>query len=179
MRELRVYFEGDPGLRSGFRAFFTRVIGERRMKLSLIAGGPNEGCIKDFESGKRRNPGAKCLLLIDAEGPLGRRRRSGRFHMVQVMESWFLADREALKAYFGRDSREKALPGNRKNVEDIPKADVLKSLDRATEHSSKGRYSRNKVGHAAKILERLDPEKVRAVAPECHRLLAELESSGW
>ena len=78
--------------------------------------------------------------------------------MVQVMESWFLADKDALQAYFGQGFRMRSLPAN-PNVEQIPKQDVERGLERASDGTGKGRY--RKGADSFGILERLDPAKVR------------------
>ena len=43
--------------------------------------------------------------------------------MVQCMEAWFVADRQSLGAYFGKDFRA-VLPAQRDNVEAIAKNDL-------------------------------------------------------
>jgi hypothetical protein len=88
--------------------------------------------------------------------------------MVQIMEARFLADQEALHAYYGSDLQANALPPNPR-VEAIPKADVLRGLKAATVRSTKGGY--HKGAHAARILERLDPSRVRQGAHHCERLV--------
>jgi hypothetical protein len=91
--------------------------------------------------------------------------------MVQLMEAWFLADPEALALYYGKDFASNALKKNRR-VEEIPKADLLKCLKQATRKTQKGIY--HKTAHAPRILELLDPDKVRKAAPECDRLFREI-----
>ncbi len=79
------------------------------------------------------------------------------------MESWFVADVAALKAYYKKKYR--ALP-DRRTVENISAIQILRALKRA----SGGTY--DKASHAPKILEQLDPEKVRTRAINCDRFLA-------
>ena len=59
--------------------------------------------------------------------------------MVQVMESWFLADRQCLRSYYGPNFLESRLRGNPK-VEEILKDDVIKGLEDATRDTKKGKY---------------------------------------
>jgi len=89
--------------------------------------------------------------------------------MVELMESWFLADREAVKRYYNDDDRfqESSLPANAQ-VEKIPKKDVLDGLKEATRHTRKGRYHKTK--HAPGILETINPVNVTESAPQCRRL---------
>ena len=91
--------------------------------------------------------------------------------MVQVMESWFLADADAVESYYGAAFRKQALPRN-PNVEQVPKEDVLRDLDRAARGTQKGGYSKGK--HGFEILDRLDPDKVRAASPYANRFLGTL-----
>ena len=48
--------------------------------------------------------------------------------MVQCMEAWFCSDKDCLEAYFGQGFNRNALP-SRRNVEEIPKRDVLDGLE--------------------------------------------------
>ena len=92
--------------------------------------------------------------------------------MVQVMESWFLADTAALKSYFRQGFQEGALPHNPK-IEQVPKEDIERKLKQATRNSSKGEYSKGK--HSFEILAELDPAKVRQKSPYAERFLSTLE----
>ena len=129
------------------------------------------------------------MLLIDAEAPVNaqgpwqhlrtsdgwarpRGATDDQCHlMVQVMESWFLADADALESFYGSGFRKQALPRN-PNVEQIPKEDVLRGLDRAARGTQKGGYSKGK--HGFEILASLDPITVKQAAPYANRLLGAL-----
>jgi hypothetical protein len=111
------------------------------------------------------------VLLLDWEGPneaeirkrqLGSCDQDSVFWMVQIMECWFLADVDALKAVF-KGLSEATVRGN-PNVEEIPKADALERLNKA----ANGEY--HKVKHGAKLLELIDPAKVRKAASNCDRM---------
>ena len=82
--------------------------------------------------------------------------------MVEVMESWFLADVDALESFYGQGFRRQALPPNPK-VEDISKQRVLDRIDQAARDAKKCGY--HKGSHGFAILERLDPAKVRDASP--------------
>jgi len=84
-----------------------------------------------------------------------------------VMETWFLADVETLKNHFGKDFKEKKLRKTA-NIEAIAKDDVLNSLKEATQTRNSSGYHKLKDG--AKLLEKINPQKVRAAAPHCERL---------
>lgn len=94
--------------------------------------------------------------------------------MVQVMESWFLADRDKLAQHFGEGFNAKALPGSATDVESIPKLRVEEGLHNATRLSRKKAYRLDKPGHGRELLLRIDARKVRKASPECNRLFAAL-----
>ncbi len=170
MKAIRIYFEGDKGLRPGFRKFF----GENR-QLTLVSGGNGPETEKDFRLAEKSHPECLNLLLIDSDVPLtDETRHPQRYFMVQVMESWFLADREALAKYFGKDFNANALPGSAAAIESIPKADVEAGLDDATRKCSKRKYGDAKVVHGRELLGRIDRDKVRRASPECNRLFQAL-----
>ena len=186
---IRIYIEGDKKLLPGFRQFFDQFY-NRGTRIDLAMCGPN--VIADFTSGVKKFPGAINILLMDSEGPDGpgliqKVKTHDKWDsstnnkvtdeclnfMVQVMESWFIADREALRNYYGNGLLENQLPAN-PNIEQIPKEDVLQRIETATSNTGKGKYHKTK--HAPQILERIDPSKVQAVAPNCARFLNYLQS---
>jgi hypothetical protein len=91
--------------------------------------------------------------------------------MVQVMESWFLADKHALAVYYGQGFLAASLPGH-PNVEQIPKQDVLKSLEHASKPTQKGPY--HKTRHAFDLIEKIDPARVRAASVHAERFFTDL-----
>ena len=90
--------------------------------------------------------------------------------MVQVMETWLLADRDLLKRYFGAEFRENALKQWRP-LEAVPKATVLDALKRATANCAT-RYAKGKVSF--ELLARVDPALVEAACPHAKALLNRL-----
>ena len=173
MNELRIYFEGDDRLRPGIRLFFLELAEAARRKGWRFAppiatyGRP----VQAFRIALQTHSNAWNVLLLDWEDPNEAEVRKNHlenydpdsvFWMVQIMESWFLADLDALKAVF-KGLHEAAVKGN-PNVEEIPKADVLERLDRA----AKGEY--HKIRHGVKLLGLVDPAKVRKAAPNCDRM---------
>ena len=90
------------------------------------------------------------------------------------MESWFLADKATLAAFFGRGFDQKALP-QRQEVEAIPKSDVLSGLKNASRRTTtKGPYSKGK--HAFAILALVDPTPVRSASVHADRFLNALSN---
>src|ERR1017187_9541073 len=119
LREIRIYFEGDKSLKAGVDAFLQE-IRERatsHCKVWIVAtGGTPE---RDFGIAMRKHPAAWNVLLRDSEGPLQPNRPASLagsiFWMVEMMESWFHADK-----------------------------DVLEGLNAATKDTTKGKYHKTK-----------------------------------
>lgn len=197
MVALRIYVEGGGDgkalrtrCRRGFAELFERAGFAGRMP-KVVACGSRQRAYRDFAIACRQ--GRDALLLVDSEGPVTTSpdalwphlraqdnweqpegSRDDQCHlMVQVMETWFLADRQALQRYFGAGFRAKALPAT-KTIEDIPKADVLKGLEKASAACQKGAY--HKGGHSFAILATIDPGRLRAQAPHAERLLRTLDA---
>jgi hypothetical protein len=177
VKELRIYFEGDVGLRAGFRSFFDSIYKAARTRQCRVELVATDGTpAQDYYSGLKANPDAWNVLLLDSDGPADRTHKElcnvkqiepalsdSVFWMVQIMESWFLADADALRACFGRRLQEGSLKGNPK-IEEIPKADVearLKSI-------AGGKY--HKVTDGVNLLTKIDPAKVRNAAANCERM---------
>lgn len=131
------------------------------------------------------------LLLVDSEGRVGRghsvwqylHARDGwhkppgaggdqAFLMVQIMETWFLADRVALQKYFGAKFKQNALK-QWPNLENVPKSTVLNALASATASCSK-RYSKGKVSF--ELLAQINPALVEAACPWANALLYRLRN---
>ena len=95
------------------------------------------------------------------------------FLMVQVMETWFLADKEMLTAYFGAGFAEKHLHAW-PSLEDVPKQTVYDALEKATARCKQKAYAKGRV--CFEILERLDPLKIEKACPHARVLLDYLRS---
>ena len=91
--------------------------------------------------------------------------------MVQTMETWIVADPEALGAYYEQGFQRDALPRHQ-NLEEVGKDDIAEALDRATQGSEKGKY--HKIHHARALLQCIDPARVRRRCPHCDRLFETL-----
>ena len=172
--------------RAAFGLFLQKA-GVSRQSTQVTACGSRGDAYGKFSRAVSR--GQPAMLLVDAEAPVTAQgpwqhlsgndtwnRPSGatddQCHlMVQIMESWFLADADAVESYYGSGFRKQNLSRN-PNVEQVPKQDVLSGLDRATRNTRKGRYNKGK--HGFEILDRLDPDKVRAASPYANRFLGTL-----
>lgn len=149
----------------------------------IIACGSRTAAYKDFKTALEQHQSEPKkhpipLLLVDSEAPLGdigignawlhlKKRdnwikpdhaKDDQVHlMVQMMEHWFLADKDSLKKFFGAGFNDKKLPKN-EVIEAIPKNDVIEGLKKASLKSKKGEY--HKGNHSFILLEGLDPERV-------------------
>ena len=187
-----LYIEGggeSKDLRARFRQGWSKFFGSAGVggRTKIVRGGGRRQTFDLFAtavSGCTR--GTVPFLLVDSEDPVapehsvwqhlhardGWTRPAGAgddraFLMVQVMETWFLADREALRNYFGAGFGESALkiwP----NLEDMPKSTVLKALRCATA-SCCPRYTKGKVSF--ELLAQIDPARVEAACPHARALL--------
>lgn len=190
---VKLYVEGGgdskalrTACRRGFRTFLEKAGLAGRMP-SIAACGKRDDAYKDFRTAHTNGQGA--MLLVDAEGPVAESgpwqhlkardnwdRPSGAKDeachlMVQAMESWFLADPDALKSYYGQGFRPKSLHGN-PDIEDVPKQDIFQRLERATRDTKKGGYDKGAISF--ELLAEIDPAKVTAASPYADRLIRAL-----
>ena len=143
-------------LRRGLGKFIEKAGLQGKMPRMVACGSRNDA-YHSFRTAQDR--GEPAMLLVDAEGPVstsepwqhlkardGWNRPDGatddQCHlMVQVMESWFLADADALESFYGRDFERRALPA-RPNIEQVSKRDVRNGLASATRNTTKGSYDK-------------------------------------
>jgi hypothetical protein len=163
----------------------------RRIRWNIIACGSRNDAYKDFCTGLAQHPDAFNVLLVDAEGAiedtakeytkLPWRHLKDRddwdqphgaghtqcFLMLECMETWLIADRDNLRAFYKSGFNVDALPATSARLERIPKAAIYQALKQATKNS-KEEY--HKTHHAFGILKTANPKIVREAAPHCKRL---------
>jgi hypothetical protein len=89
--------------------------------------------------------------------------------MVQAMEAWLFADREALAEFYGNGFSAQNLPGSPTNIEAVPKDDLERSLKRASKPCrTKGEY--HKVKHGFVLLALINPAKVEGASSHARQL---------
>ena len=174
--------------RKAFKIFLKRMLPGKDMPV-VQACGSRESAFKDFKTALGVLAEGDCaLLLVDSEDPI-ENNASAWAHlanrdtwvrsigadddhahlMVQCMESWFLADPEALSEYFNKGFKSKSLPKPvNGNIEGISKAQVAAGLKKATRETASKEYHKTRDGF--KLLERIDPLKVIAVSKQAKRL---------
>ena len=193
----KLYIEGggeEKYLRISFReswkAFFEKAGLDG--KTMIVRGGGRQQTFKRFSTAVLDAvPGTVPFLLVDSEGPVTPGHSTWRhlldrdkwhrpegvgdnqaFLMVQIMETWFLADREALRKYFGAKLKDKAFkiwP----NLEDVPKHQVFEALKAATALCKKN-YSKGKISFD--LLAQVDPFRVENACPHAKALLEKLRA---
>ena len=194
----RVYVEGGGDgnkalkaeCRRAFKVFFERAGLEGRLP-RVVPGGSRQRTYEDFCTAlSDPRDDDFIVLLVDSEGPVAEgdgpwthlRNREGdgwdrpegatddQAHlMVQCMEGWFLADREALRSVFGTGFRPGALP-RRAEIEQVAKQDVLAGLESATRDCERRRGYR-KGRDSFEVVAALDPAQVTAASPHAKRLV--------
>ena len=194
MSAVAIYMEGGgngkgskAALRRGMDSFLgalKNAAREKGWRWKLVCCGGRDETFRAFGNARSTGGDALTVLLVDSEGPVKARPRAhlaaqdgwdmcgvddGDVHlMAQVMETWLVADGDALTAYYGQDFRANALPA-RRNLEEEDKTAITAALDEATRRTQKGRY--HKIQHAAELLaHHIEPAKVRARCHHCARL---------
>ncbi len=96
--------------------------------------------------------------------------------MVCCMESWFLADRENLKKFFGPELNETKLPHPNNSVESVPKQQIYVALEQATK-PCKTKKTYDKGTHSFDLIGQIDPKKVEAASPWARKLFDKLRKT--
>ena len=202
MNGITIYLEGGGNgrdtkvaLRRGMDAFLGPIKQRARAKSLRWKIVPCGGRRQTFERFRdavnlnRTQPDELVVLLVDAEAAVGN--NTPRAHlqtldnwdlafaaddmvhlMVQVMETWIVADPNTLAKYYGSRFRADRLP-DAANLETIPKRRIMAALPAATRRTQKGAY--HKIRHASDILQRIDQRQIRKRCPACDRLFDTLE----
>jgi hypothetical protein len=194
---IRIYVEGggkhndkyaSGQIRAGFSGFIKNYFGDGGRQIRIIACGSRESTIDDFRRALESHPDDFNIVLVDSDGPveiepckyLNIQGGQGleaindqQCHlMVQVMESWLVADVATLKEFYGQGFNSNQIPRDPK-VEQVDKKRILSGLKEAARQTIKGEY--HKIHHGPKILALLDVMKVRQAARHCDRLFTILE----
>ena len=191
MVSMRLYVEGGGGgktqkiaCRKGFTGFLGKAGLQGRMP-RIVACGSRNAAYDSFSTANAHEDETS-MLLVDAEGQVTAQgswqhlkirdnwdqpsnATDGQCHlMVQVMESWFLADVDTLRSFYGQGFRPQDLPKNPK-VEEVSKQDVFDGLAQATHNTQKASYKKGM--HSFEILEKLDPAKIRTASNHADRFM--------
>jgi hypothetical protein len=199
--ELNLYVEGGgdskllrTACRRGFSEFLTKAGLQGHMPRIVACGGRKQA-YDDFCIALRRSQPV-AMLLVDSEDavkvsspwahllqrtadawPMPPDATDGNCHMmVQCMETWLLADRNALMMFFGQGYAANALPAEQNAIEAIPKVVVYQALANATKDcKTKAPYGKGE--HSFKLLALIDPAKVMAASPWANRFVTGLKKT--
>ena len=194
-----IYIEGGGNRNESLESLFRRSwkkffesAGLRGRMPRVVRGGPRDQTFHRFATAIA-NPDSERvpLLLVDSEGSVqaghsvwkhlqtrdkwnqpGGAGEDQAFLMVQLMETWFLADRAALKKHFGEQFKETALK-RWPQLEAVRKKTVLDALEKATTNCSNP-YAKGKVSF--ELLEKINPTLVEAACPHAKALLDRLKT---
>ncbi len=200
MVSVKLYVEGAgqtdferAQCREAFSTFFAAVDGLAGKRPRTKPCGGRQAAYDAFVIAlKTSRQGELPLLLVDSEGPVtpgetvwqhlktrdGWDRPDGAadddaFFMAQVMETWFLADKEMLRNYFGQDFNEKHIR-QWPSLEAVPKLTVYEVLEKTTAACKKKSYTKGTISF--EMLKRLNPTKVENACPHAKKLLDRLRN---
>jgi hypothetical protein len=188
---VKIYVEGggdhnkdlETQCRRGFNKFFEKAGLKNRMPRVVRCGGRRHAYDTFRAAHESADNDYLPILLVDSEAPVTQadpwehvkyrpgdgweRPRSAspdQIHfMVQAMEAWFHADKEALAKYYGQGFHVAAMKA-RQDIDNIPKADLYEGMKSATKDCQKDEYSKGQ--HSFQILALIDPAKVKTASPQ-------------
>lgn len=200
MSSITIYLEGGgtgpstkSALRQGMDAFLgpiKRLARAKSWRWKIVPCGSRDQTFQRFRSTVTGSgPYGLVVMLVDAEAAVGNQTPRAHLHtrdnwdlafaggemvhlMVQVMETWIIADTDTLAGYYGSRFRASALPATGQ-LETVTKDIVIGGLRQATRLTQKRAY--HKIRHASDLLKRIDHRKVRQRCPSCDRFFNTLE----
>lgn len=197
MVNVRIYIEGggdskdlQSRCREGFRKLIERTGFEGRMPSTVACGGRNNAYDMFKIALRSADVNEFPMLLVDSEEPVTTspwdhlKSRDGwdspagaedeqAQMMVTCMETWIMADREALRNVFGAHLREGALLPQI-DLEKRSRQDLLDALKNATEECGRGkRYDKGR--RSFQILAELNPETLKESLSYFRRFIETLD----
>ncbi|UFP94934.1 DUF4276 family protein [Gloeobacter morelensis] len=188
--EIKIFVEGGSTgnmqeLRQGFDALLDsqkQAARKHRVLWRLAMRGSRQQTYEAFIHATAHHANQIIVLLVDAEERITYQGNKAhvthleqrdkwklsavcpdRVHlMVQTMETWLVADIDALRRYYGQGFNSSALP-QRQNLEEEPKQAIYAALTRATQQTQKGEYA--KIKHASQLLGKIRPDRIAARCP--------------
>jgi len=201
-RNFAIYVEGGGDtaqtltpFRTGMSAFLkpiVDVVRRKRFRWRVIPCGGRKQAYDAFADALEKEPEALNVLLVDSEEPVAitvppwehlKNRVGDRWSkpsgaddsrcqmMVSCMEAWFLADPAGLRKHFGGNFDSGKLPPAHQ-AETRTKSDINDALKQATKKTKAKEYRKTRDG--AKLLEKIDPARVRKHCSWCNRLFQAL-----
>ena len=173
----------DSDFRRGWKKFLNEIhqtaLANGFQSLEVVRGKGRGNAFRRFKNYIHENPNDLCVLLTDSETEVHEgttvwtvvsEREGDRwecpdwatenhlFLMVVFVETWLLADIDALQTFFKKDFNPNPLP--RTELESRSKVDVERALFQATKKCKNGPY---KHGQAHEIIEHVQPERVKTL----------------
>ena len=196
MVKVRIFIEGgssgkisDKVFKEAWTAFFAAAGLSGRMP-RIVRGEGRSTTFRKFRTARRRT-NELLLLLVDSEGPVAAGHSAWQhlrnsdnwdqpigagddsaYLMVQVMEAWFLADRDALRRFFGPSLNENHFR-EWQNLEAVPKDTIYSALEQATRDCQQ-QYQKGKISF--QLLGEISPGLVAAACPHADQLLTYLRT---
>jgi hypothetical protein len=196
---IAVYFEGGGDsaeskatLRLGISAFLKPLVDrarQKRCRWSITCCGGRDQAYQAFLDATQNEPEKFNILLVDSEAAVTGLPRAHLWQrdkwnlnaaqedqvhlMAQCMESWLVADPEALAEYYDQGFNAQTLP-RRVNLEEEPKDQIYAALEHATRQTKKGSYG--KIKHASALLARVSQARAKSRCAHCQRLFTVLET---
>ncbi len=188
---VRAYVEGGgynkdtlKRCNEGFARYCAKLAPSNRRPGIVACGGRRQAFDRFCTAIQNGKPGETFVLLVDSEGRVGAGSPSQHLHardgwdfpplnhhqvflMVQAMEAWFLADRDALAEFYGQGFPARSLPGTPTDIEAVSKGDLEPRLAHASKPTQKGEYQ--KVKHGFALLALIHPAKVERASPHAKR----------
>ena len=183
--------------RRSFTKFIERA-GIPSRTLTVTACGGRGSARNDFRTAIAQ--GENAMLLVDSEEPVSSEHERGEntsnrrpwdhleqsdsrhkpngsndtdcHLMVQVMESWFLADPDKRKEFFGTGFNSDSLPAETDSIESIRKGKVFAVLKEGFQNTQEGTYKKG--AHSFELLSCICPDKVMKRSPWARRFVDEL-----
>ena len=190
MRSKKIYVEGggdrssDISCREGFSKLLENAGLPRSCK--IIPCGSRNDAFDDFKTAHNANSATYVALIVDSEDPVKNFEEpiahlisrdpwemplgvsdEQIFMMTTSMETWIVADRDALKSHFKNELNENALTPLF-NLENRERDKVFASLKNST-RTHKTPYAKGK--HSYDLLEKLDPEVLKRHLPAFARMV--------
>jgi hypothetical protein len=181
--KVKLYVEGGgdgKDLRIACTRGFRKLLGKAGYRLRPVACGSRNAAFDRFRTALRGRDDYYPMLLVDSESavsgkPWEHLKKPGGWKkpsrakddqaqlMVQCMETWCVADRKALRRFFGQCLQESALP-QLDNLESRPKHDVQQKLKHATRPCGPNRMYK-KGRRSFELIAELDPSELKKHLP--------------
>ena len=199
MVEMYLYVEGGGDtklLRTACRQAFSQFLAKAGLNghmPRIVACGRRRQAYDEFCTALRQ--GKRAMLLVDSEDsittaspwdhllhragdqwPIPPGSTDDDCHlMVQCMESWFLADRDTLRTFFGQGYQENALAAVGTSVEALAKPAVYQALANATRHcKTKAPYGKGE--HSFLLMSQIEPAKVMGISQWAKRFVERVKA---